>query len=349
MLANQQVITEYQSTGTQQPTLASRTAYGTYIDEPLILLSALTSQTAYYHANRQYSIYNLTDATGTVLDRIAYTPYGEQYCFTPAGAPRSRLSEAGNTTLYTGRSADTEAGLHYFRARQYFAPIGLFTSRDPKLYPNGYGTYCGHFASGSLDPTGTIKIHLDELVKPDCMTKGTAFAVWQYELDREYEFDGWIVQKISESCQYNECGASCPIKFSIRPRKLYFEAMFVPKGSRKPIARDQAWVNNITDGCGQVIQFGEARFFRADDGTKPRPNGTAIGLREDEEYNDFIWTKNLVVPNDCGTSTSGGFPAQENQPSFWNQSIEKTANRYFSLNWNCCCSDHVSLYVSPNK
>ena len=155
VLANQQVIAEYQSTGTQQPTLASRTAYGTYVDEPLILLSTLTFQTAYYHANRQYSIYNLTDATGSVLDRIAYTPYGEHYCFTPAGAPRSNISEAGNATLYTGRVADAESGLHYFRARYFAEKLGGFLSHDPDGYPDGSNAFAAYFSySFSTDPTG---------------------------------------------------------------------------------------------------------------------------------------------------------------------------------------------------
>ena len=160
VLANQQVIAEYQSTGTAQPTLASRTAYGTYVDEPLILLSNLQSQICYYHSNRQYSIYDLTDTTGTVLDRIAYTPYGEHYCFTLAGAPRGGISEAGNSTLYTGRIADRESGLHYFRARYMSSQIGRFLSRDPLEFLDGTASY-GFLQSLALrltDPLGLMTI-----------------------------------------------------------------------------------------------------------------------------------------------------------------------------------------------
>ena len=70
-----QVLAEYEGSGPlgQPPTgnaltLARKYAYGTYIDEPLLLLSALASGLSafYYHQNRLYNV--------TVVERYAYTP-----------------------------------------------------------------------------------------------------------------------------------------------------------------------------------------------------------------------------------------------------------------------------------
>lgn len=57
VLAGQQVICEYTSVDGTAAALSTRTTYGTYIDEPLVLLSNLNNQpsTLYYHQNRQYS------------------------------------------------------------------------------------------------------------------------------------------------------------------------------------------------------------------------------------------------------------------------------------------------------
>ncbi|MFN9770316.1 MAG: hypothetical protein ACK56J_14715, partial [Planctomycetota bacterium] len=61
-----------------------RYVYGSYVDEPLLRHAGTgttlpTSGTAalYYHRNQQYSIVALSDAAGTLVERYAYTAYGE--------------------------------------------------------------------------------------------------------------------------------------------------------------------------------------------------------------------------------------------------------------------------------
>ncbi len=142
-LSDQQVIAEYSSSGSGLSTLVSRLAYGTYIDEPLVLLSNLESQisTLYYHANRQYSTYTLTDATGTPAERYTYTPYGAATAHNPAGAPTGPTPQTSNRTLFTGRTLDIESTLSFFRARYVSKTLGRFLARDPLEYEDGISLY----------------------------------------------------------------------------------------------------------------------------------------------------------------------------------------------------------------
>ncbi len=81
----------------------------------------------FYHYDRGGNTLFLTDATGAVTDKYAYTPYGEllrhegtnQQCFTFGGAHQTRQE---------GR------GLYQMRARYYNAFTACFLSREP-LWP----------------------------------------------------------------------------------------------------------------------------------------------------------------------------------------------------------------------
>ncbi len=156
VLNGQRVVAEYNATGTALPILVARLIYGSYIDEPLVLLSTLNNQpsTLYYHTNRQFSPIALTDASGAVAERYAYTPFGEHRVFSANGTDTGLTPETNNRTLFTGRTFDQESALHYFRARTYDAPLGRFTSHDPLMYPDGPNTFAGWFAPHALDWSG---------------------------------------------------------------------------------------------------------------------------------------------------------------------------------------------------
>ncbi|NOX53842.1 MAG: hypothetical protein GXP27_05275 [Planctomycetes bacterium] len=135
-----QVLAEYEGSGPlgQPPTgadlpLARKYAYGTYIDEPLLLLSALGSGLSafYYHQNRLYNVTALTDSTAMVTERYAYTPYGElTFLDASADSLPNQRSTVGNSYTFAGGRWDAESGQDYYRAR-YFQPVlGRFGSRD---------------------------------------------------------------------------------------------------------------------------------------------------------------------------------------------------------------------------
>ncbi len=151
--SGQQTIADYAlSAASASPTFTY--AYGSYVDEPVARWSS--TGVVYYHRTQQYSITALTDAAGQVVERYAYTAYGEP---TILDASLTVLpdSAVGNRYLYTGREWDGELGLYHYRARMYSADSGRFVSRDPIGF-NSTDTNIYRFVFNQplvqLDPSG---------------------------------------------------------------------------------------------------------------------------------------------------------------------------------------------------
>jgi RHS repeat-associated protein len=100
--------------------------HGFYLQEPSNVASVDQS-------NQQYSIYALTDSSGNVSERYAYTAYG-QPTFLNASATVQTSSAASNRYTYTAREWDATLGLHHFRARWMSGLTGRFLTRDPIEY-----------------------------------------------------------------------------------------------------------------------------------------------------------------------------------------------------------------------
>lgn len=84
-------------------------------------------QVRYYHLDAIGSVRAVTNASGAVVERHDYLPFGEEWCGTavcgtvPGGTPRR----------FTAKERDAETGLDYFGARYYGSKIGRFTTTDP--------------------------------------------------------------------------------------------------------------------------------------------------------------------------------------------------------------------------
>jgi RHS repeat-associated protein len=138
--------------------------FASYIDE--VVLRSGGSGLVYYHRNQQYSITALTDASGAIVERYAYTAYGQPTFADGSGTAISSSAE-GNRHTYTGREWDEGLSLYHYRARMYDAVAGKFCSRDPIGYEgNRWNVY--EFANGSpcvyVDYSGNIAIALPVLI-----------------------------------------------------------------------------------------------------------------------------------------------------------------------------------------
>lgn len=81
----------------------------------------------YYHLDAIGSIRAVTDASGNVVERHDYLPFGEEWCGTAACGSVT----PGQPRRFTGKERDAETELDYFGARYYESHIGRFTTSDP--------------------------------------------------------------------------------------------------------------------------------------------------------------------------------------------------------------------------
>lgn len=113
--------------------------------------------------------YDVEGGSGThrqVVERYAYTPYGEptvlndDFSLDSSGGGDG-LSDIGNVHLYTGRERDPETGLQLNRNRFYHNRLVMWLTRDPIGYEGSDRNLYGYARSRPLDfvdPSGELGI-----------------------------------------------------------------------------------------------------------------------------------------------------------------------------------------------
>src|SRR5213075_1508992 len=95
----------------------------------LLPLWVLAGSVTYYHNDLAGSPAVATDASGQVIWRESYRPYGERLT--------NSAASAGNDVWFTSRRQDAETGLVYMGARYYDPVVGRFMSKDPVGFVEG--------------------------------------------------------------------------------------------------------------------------------------------------------------------------------------------------------------------
>jgi len=112
-------------------------------------------ETLYALQDTNWNITALTDISGAVIERFAYTPYGQSKVLDANFASDGDgISDVAWEYRFTCREFDSETGLHYFRARYYHDGLGRFIGRDPLGFIDGLNLYSGYFVPNALDPMG---------------------------------------------------------------------------------------------------------------------------------------------------------------------------------------------------
>ena len=102
-----------------------------YVDAVAMMIDSSDDE-HYYLQDANFNVTAVVDDQGTVVERYAYTPYGEvtilESNFT---ADPDNKSDIANEYLYTGRRLDPETGLQINRYRYYHSGLGRWVNRDP--------------------------------------------------------------------------------------------------------------------------------------------------------------------------------------------------------------------------
>jgi RHS repeat-associated protein len=133
--------------------IVGRYTHGPGIDEPLIVERSAGS--FFYHADGLGSITELTNQSGTVVQRYAYSSFGKI---------ESQLDpNFVQPYTFTSREFDAETALYYYRARYYDPEHGRFTSEDPMELAGGdinFYVYARNSSPNRSDPFGRCPVCL---------------------------------------------------------------------------------------------------------------------------------------------------------------------------------------------
>jgi len=156
-------------------------------------------ETLYYHQDRQYNIIGLTDDAGNVVERYAYSPYGERRILAPDGVTVRQTSAVGNPLGHQGLYHDDETSLIYNRARYRDAGLGRWLGRDPIGYADSMNLY-GYIGSQVFywtDPMGLEK----------CQSAG----VTSFSLGARVVGTNWVADlRANASLEATRCTKCCP-------------------------------------------------------------------------------------------------------------------------------------------
>ncbi|MGB5102218.1 MAG: RHS repeat-associated core domain-containing protein, partial [Steroidobacteraceae bacterium] len=129
----------------------------------IVKRAAGTLQTRYLHRDHLGSVVALTDASGAVLERYSYDPWGKRRDAATWASPAPGtfpIDPAYSDRGYTGHEHIDHVGLVNMNGRIYDAEIGRFLSADPTTqFPestqgwNRY-SYCGNNPLSYTDPSG---------------------------------------------------------------------------------------------------------------------------------------------------------------------------------------------------
>jgi RHS repeat-associated protein len=103
---------------------------------------------AWYLTDRQGSVRDLSDSSGTLRDHLDYDGYGNV---------TESNSSYGDRYKYTGREFDSNTGLQYNRARYLDSKSGRWMSQDPLAFAAGDSNiyrYVNNNPGNSIDPSG---------------------------------------------------------------------------------------------------------------------------------------------------------------------------------------------------
>jgi RHS repeat-associated protein len=111
-----------------------------------------------------FNVTALLDATGAVVERYAYDPFGKATVYDTSWNVRTAGSAYGWLYLHQGGRFDKDTGLYEFRHRFYSPTLGRWMQEDPLFFAAGdvnLYRYAANRVIGVVDPSGLRDIDFD--------------------------------------------------------------------------------------------------------------------------------------------------------------------------------------------
>lgn len=112
---------------------------------PSVAFAQASVTVTYYYTDQQGTPLATADASGNVISKFDYKPYGSVSSGSPTQGPG-----------YTGHIEDADSGLVYMQARYYDPDVGRFLSTDPKVGAAGNVNSFGRYGYANMNPVSNI-------------------------------------------------------------------------------------------------------------------------------------------------------------------------------------------------
>ena len=123
--------------------------------------NGVLSQRLYAQQDANWNTTAITDATGAVVSRFEYDPYGVVTVLTPAGVSTGGVNSTNWRNLFQGGRFDLATGSYRFGFRDYSPTEGRWVERDPIGFAADNNFYGLEFGSSTnyVDPSGLAGEH----------------------------------------------------------------------------------------------------------------------------------------------------------------------------------------------
>ncbi len=133
------------------------TVWGPTPDE--VIARNVSGAWQFYHQDQINSVYAVTNAAGSVLERYLYDPFGLPDVRNASWSALGTASAIGNPWLFTGQEWRSDLGLSNYKARWYQPSLGRFMQNDPVRFDAGdinLYRYCFNDPVNMTDPDGQV-------------------------------------------------------------------------------------------------------------------------------------------------------------------------------------------------
>jgi len=268
---------------------------------------------------------------------------GRVKAFDAAGT--AKAAPTATTVLFTGRVFDAETGLYYFRARYFEPELGVFISRDPLGFVDGYAVHQGWFMNKLFcDPHGNSTIKANDYsieIRTVSLTVGPRCGFFDWRTI-------FVLNKPAEGSEFDHVG------MFIQEVKIDGRITYCDKKTSK-IIQEHYWEGWRVDG-GRLVEEGSSLkekdsytdkyAYEADDEENCSRGEISISGKLSYYHGATDYPTNFTSPED-------GSPSQ----SVWGSSsppifladdtvtISQSVNHSIKVSWDCCdkcCHDDYS-------